>query len=311
MVYLYAIYVLYFLILYSPFSLFCLLCFKQHNNHTGSLSSNGDHNSSNNSDGGNNNSDEEERRHLAKQRMLGNVKFIGELKKLDMLSEKVLHDCISELLQKKKKRSTTKEEICEDMECLAQLLKTCGKNLDSEQGKDLMNQYFEILERRLNYADYPPRIRFLLKDVIDLRENNWVPRRLMGIPEGPVPIKQIRGDDDDRIMIASNHHHHYGGGGHHHHHGGGGHHGGMHHNSGPHYINRNRNDMGMMMGGSGGLRSTSFPHNSHHHHHHHHRGGVGGSNNDDNTDNWMNHTQFNLGPMVNIFSNNLSPLMLS
>lgn len=270
------------------------------------LSNNGDHNSSNNSDGSNNNSDEEERRHLAKQRMLGNVKFIGELKKLDMLSEKVLHDCISELLAKKKKRTTTKEELCEDMECLAQLLKTCGKNLDSEQGKDLMNQYFERLERRLKYADYPPRIRFLLKDVIDLRENNWVPRRLIAITQGPVPIKQIRGDDDDRIMIASNHH--YVGGGHHH---GGGHHG-MHHNSNSHYSNRNRNDM-MIMGGGGGLRSTStFPHSGHHHHHHYnHRGGVGGSNNDDSTDSWMNHTQFNLGPAVNIFINNLSPLMLS
>lgn len=234
--------------------------------------------------------------------MLGNVKFIGELKKLDMLSEKVLHDCISELLAKKKKRTTTKEELCEDMECLAQLLKTCGKNLDSEQGKDLMNQYFERLERRLKYADYPPRIRFLLKDVIDLRENNWVPRRLMAVTQGPVPIKQIRGDDDDRIMIASNHH--YGGGGHHH--GGGGHHG-MHHNSNPHYTNRNRNDM--MMGG-GGIRSSPFSHSAHHHHYHH-RGGVGGSNNDDSTDSWMNHTQFNLGPIVNIFSNNLSPLLLS
>uniref|UniRef100_A0A1B0A9G7 Eukaryotic translation initiation factor 4 gamma 2 n=1 Tax=Glossina pallidipes TaxID=7398 RepID=A0A1B0A9G7_GLOPL len=146
-----------------------------------------------------NDADEDERRHLAKQRMLGNVKFIGELNKLDMLSNNVLHQCIIELLDKKKKRTATKEELCEDMECLAQLLKTCGKNLDSEQGKELMNQYFEKLERRSKSTDYPPRIRFMLKDVIELRENNWIPRKV-ATTEGPVPIKQIRSDDDGPLI---------------------------------------------------------------------------------------------------------------
>ncbi|XP_075166704.1 N-acetyltransferase 1, partial [Haematobia irritans] len=145
-----------------------------------------------------NDADEEERRHLAKQRMLGNVKFIGELHKLDMLSKNVLHQCIFELLEKKNKRMASKEELCEDMECLAQLLKTCGKNLDSEQGEELMNQVINKLERRSKSTDYPPRIRFLLKDVIELRENNWVPRKV-GTAEGPVPIKQIRTDDEPLI----------------------------------------------------------------------------------------------------------------
>ncbi|XP_073811340.1 N-acetyltransferase 1 [Musca autumnalis] len=145
-----------------------------------------------------NDADEEERRHLAKQRMLGNVKFIGELHKLDMLAKNVLHQCICELLDKKNKRTATKEELCEDMECLAQLLKTCGKNLDSEQGEELMNQVMNKLERRSKSTDYPPRIRFLLKDVIELRENNWVPRKV-GTAEGPVPIKQIRTDDEPII----------------------------------------------------------------------------------------------------------------
>lgn len=147
---------------------------------------------------GENDTDEEERRHLAKQRMLGNVKFIGELHKLDMLSTNVLHQCIMELLDKKKKRSPSQQEMCEDMECLAQLLKTCGKVLDSEQGKELMNQYFDTLERRSKSTDYPPRIRFMLKDVIELRENNWIPRKV-ATTEGPVPIKQIRTDDDTII----------------------------------------------------------------------------------------------------------------
>ncbi|XP_055904675.1 eukaryotic translation initiation factor 4 gamma 2 [Eupeodes corollae] len=143
--------------------------------------------------------EEEEKRHLAKQRMLGNVKFIGELNKLEMLSKKILHQCILHLLDKKKKRTTTQQEMCEDMECLSQLLRTCGKNLDNtEQGKDMMNSYFERLERRSISTEYPPRIRFMLKDVIELRANNWVPRKV-ATTEGPVPIKQIRTDDDTPI----------------------------------------------------------------------------------------------------------------
>ncbi|XP_055856171.1 eukaryotic translation initiation factor 4 gamma 2, partial [Episyrphus balteatus] len=143
--------------------------------------------------------EEEEKRHLAKQRMLGNVKFIGELNKLEMLSKKILHQCIQHLLDKKKKRTTTQQEMCEDMECLSQLLRTCGKNLDNtEQGKDMMNLYFERLERRSISTEYPPRIRFMLKDVIELRANNWVPRKV-ATTEGPVPIKQIRTDDDTPI----------------------------------------------------------------------------------------------------------------
>lgn len=38
--------------------------------------------------------EEEERRYLAKRKMLGNIKFIGELGKLEILSENILHICI-------------------------------------------------------------------------------------------------------------------------------------------------------------------------------------------------------------------------
>lgn len=74
--------------------------------------------------------EEEEKRYVAKQRMLGNVKFICELSKLDMLSYTTLHRCIQELLDKD--RSYTVKDRCNDMECLSQLIQTCGKNLDTE-----------------------------------------------------------------------------------------------------------------------------------------------------------------------------------
>lgn len=42
--------------------------------------------------------EDEERRQLAKRKMLGNIKFIGELGKLEILSENIIHRCIQELL---------------------------------------------------------------------------------------------------------------------------------------------------------------------------------------------------------------------
>lgn len=144
--------------------------------------------------------DAEEKLHIAKQRMLGNVKFIGELSKLHMLQYNTLHLCIQQLLQRNSSNSEIQDR-CEDMECLSQLIKTCGKDLDTEQGKKLMDQYFEKMDRRSKSNKFPPRIRFLLKDVIELRANQWVPRKIGGIQtEGPVPIRQIRSQDEDNLI---------------------------------------------------------------------------------------------------------------
>ena len=43
-------------------------------------------------------SEEMEQYIVAKRKMLGNIKFIGELGKLDMLHEGILHQCIKQLL---------------------------------------------------------------------------------------------------------------------------------------------------------------------------------------------------------------------
>jgi translation initiation factor 4G len=47
--------------------------------------------------------DEEEQFVVAKHKMLGNIKFIGELGKLELLHEGILHKCIQTLLANKKR----------------------------------------------------------------------------------------------------------------------------------------------------------------------------------------------------------------
>lgn len=137
--------------------------------------------------------DLEEKKNVAKQKILGNVKFIGELYKLDMLGEPHLHKMLRSLITSKSSAST--EKNCEDMECLAQLIKTCGKNLDTELGKQLMDQYFDRMEQYSLSSKYPPRIRFLLRDLIELRNNNWTPRKVARV-EGPAPIQELTNEDD-------------------------------------------------------------------------------------------------------------------
>lgn len=139
--------------------------------------------------------DEEERRYVAKQKILGNVKFIGELFKLGMLNDAIIHNMLEQLLDKKSRPHPTLEDRCEDMECLSQIFKTSGKQLDTEKSKNLIDQYFEIMEYKSNSNKYPPRIRFLLRDVIELRRDGWTPRKIARV-DGPVPIQDLNSDED-------------------------------------------------------------------------------------------------------------------
>ncbi|KAG5849155.1 hypothetical protein ANANG_G00106990 [Anguilla anguilla] len=121
--------------------------------------------------------------------MLGNIKFIGELGKLDLIHESILHKCIKTLLEKKKRVQL--KDMGEDLECLCQIMRTVGPRLDHEKAKSLMDQYFGRMRSLMNNKELPARIRFLLQDTVELRENNWVPRKAF-IDNGPKTINQIR-----------------------------------------------------------------------------------------------------------------------
>uniref|UniRef100_A0A672J8Q9 Eukaryotic translation initiation factor 4 gamma, 1a n=1 Tax=Salarias fasciatus TaxID=181472 RepID=A0A672J8Q9_SALFA len=121
----------------------------------------------------------EEARDKARRRSLGNIKFIGELFKLKMLTEAIMHDCVVKLL---------KNHDEESLECLCRLLSTIGKDLDFEKAKPRMDQYFNQMDKIIKERKTSSRIRFMLQDVLDLRKSNWVPRRG---DQGPKTIDQI------------------------------------------------------------------------------------------------------------------------
>ena len=108
-----------------------------------------------------------------KLRTLGNIRLIGELYKARMIVERILHSCIGELLGKPK---TDPPE--ENIEALVNLLVTVGKELDaSPRSQTFMEAYFARLLQLSTSKKLASRLRFLCRDIIDLRKNNWVPRR--------------------------------------------------------------------------------------------------------------------------------------
>ncbi|KAG9271072.1 eukaryotic translation initiation factor 4 gamma 1-like [Astyanax mexicanus] len=112
------------------------------------------------------------------RRSLGNIKFIGELFKLKMLTEPIMHDCIVKLI---------KNHDEESLECLCTLLSTIGKNLDFEKAKPRMDQYFNSMKKIIKERTTSSGIRLMLQEILDLRQNNWVPR---SSDQGPSAIDQ-------------------------------------------------------------------------------------------------------------------------
>ncbi|XP_072174929.1 eukaryotic translation initiation factor 4 gamma 1-like [Diadema setosum] len=110
----------------------------------------------------------EEQLYKAKRRTMGNIRFIGELFKLRILTENIMHDCILRLMKAKDDES---------LECLCNLMSTIGKDLDHDRAKNRMDQYFVQIDKIILSKKNSPRIRFLMCDLVDLRKNNWVPRR--------------------------------------------------------------------------------------------------------------------------------------
>lgn len=119
----------------------------------------------------------------ARKKMLGNIKFIGELGKLELVSEKILHKCIQQLLIRKE------NPYPEDLECLCGLLRVVGKRLDHEKAKAHIDAYFARMQEIL-HEELPSRIRFMMQDIMELRTDQWHPRH--GTDNGPRKIQDIR-----------------------------------------------------------------------------------------------------------------------
>lgn len=83
----------------------------------------------------------EDKERRARSRSLGNIRFIGELYKLKMLTARIMHECVKKLLKPDEKKGTWDEE---SLECLCRLLTTVGKDLEVETTGRLNEVMFSI-----------------------------------------------------------------------------------------------------------------------------------------------------------------------
>ncbi|KJR82327.1 translation initiation factor 4G [Sporothrix schenckii 1099-18] len=122
----------------------------------------------------------------AKRRGLGLVQFIGELYKLGMLTERIMHECVRKLVD----YETTPDEA--EIESLSKLLRTVGANLDgTDKGRPMMDAYFVRIKNVIDIPDLPSRLKFMLMDVVDLRNRNWVSTEAN---KGPKTLEEVRQD---------------------------------------------------------------------------------------------------------------------
>jgi len=143
---------------------------------------------------------------VAKRRSVGNIRFIGELFKLNMLTIKIIFECVIKLFGDDE----------DNLECLCRLFTTIGKDLDGKaknqdaqtpkgegKAKAQVDSYFTRLEKIRDGKKVSSRVKFMIQDVLDLRKNYWVPRRDDNNPKTIEEIhKEAQQEAEHKAMMA-------------------------------------------------------------------------------------------------------------
>ncbi|UYV71075.1 EIF4G3 [Cordylochernes scorpioides] len=104
-------------------------------------------------------------------------RFIGELYKLGMLTAPIMHDCLKRLLSQQDEDS---------LECFCHLIHTIGHNLALEtKNKPVlqkhgssMEEYFKTVKAIVTRGEISSRIKFLILDTVEFKDNNYVSTRI-------------------------------------------------------------------------------------------------------------------------------------
>jgi hypothetical protein len=113
-----------------------------------------------------------------KDKMLANMKFIGNLFLRQLLAVKVIGQVVHDLVGIREAGVLPEEHM---IECVCELLQSIGHTLENTtHGKMLMSQFSARLQDLKTTKDeqtgaqhYPKRIQFQIQDLVDLKNNDW------------------------------------------------------------------------------------------------------------------------------------------
>merc|ERR1711967_90533 len=104
------------------------------------------------------------------------MKFVGQLFRVSLLRESITHHCVQELF------GGTDDLDEEKLQRLCTLLTTIGRQLEeASTGKKkyatAMKRYIKELKALADDMRLSSRIRFMIRDLLEMRMNNWTARR--------------------------------------------------------------------------------------------------------------------------------------
>lgn len=102
-----------------------------------------------------------------KRRVLGNMRFIGELFNVGLITERIMHAVIQELL-----RDVVSPEE-EEVESFCRLITTVGPKLDTPAAAKQIESYLARMHQLTANMSLSTRVRFMVLDVLDLRRARW------------------------------------------------------------------------------------------------------------------------------------------
>jgi len=135
-----------------------------------------------------------------KQRVLGNTRLIGALLNRGMLSPRVLISCANTLLKD--------PNATDALESLAALLTATGPTFDDNEWSQhgLLCKIFEQVTDLTKNKEVPPRLRFLLRDVLDLRATSWANmKKATAKQAGPMKLEEVHSlaaKEEEEALLA-------------------------------------------------------------------------------------------------------------
>lgn len=112
--------------------------------------------------------EKEDHKFKTKKRMLSNINFIAELFKTNVIVEPVMYECFNHLLKNQTKENPDEEQI----EAVCKLMINVGNIIDPDRVNKRIDGYILQL-KDLQKCNVSARIRFMIDDLVDIRDNSW------------------------------------------------------------------------------------------------------------------------------------------